>query len=144
VPARQLDILQRMHVPITPPNSVPDGEINDLITDGMIGYSLSGAPKEAAADLIRWADAQRAPILALDVPSGLDATTGTVFTPCIRASATMTLALPKEGLRAPNAARYVGELYVADISVPPALYGGPVIGMIVGPLFAECDVIRLW
>jgi len=55
----------------------------------------------------------------------------------------MTLALPKEGLRAPGAGDQVGELYLADISVPPSLYAGPSLGIQVGNLFAESDIIRL-
>lgn len=67
----------------------------DLVIDGLIGYGLSGPPRGATADLIRWANEQPAPVLSLDVPSGLDTATGTVFEPAIRAAATMTLALPK-------------------------------------------------
>jgi NAD(P)H-hydrate epimerase len=70
-------------------------------------------------------------------------TTGTVFDPAIQATATMTLALPKEGLRAPGVEERVGELYLADISVPPSLYAEPALGLEVGHLFAESDVIRL-
>ncbi len=85
------------------------------------GYHLKGAPRGTAADLIRWANAQLAPILALDVPSGVDTTTRTVFDPAIKATAIMTLALPKAGLRAPGVETQIGELYLADISVPPSL-----------------------
>jgi len=60
-------------------------------------------------------------VLALDVPSGVDGTSGIVFDPAIRATATMTLAPPKAGLRIPAAQVQVGELYLADISVPPTL-----------------------
>ncbi len=83
------------------------------------------------------------PLLSLDTPSGLDTTTGTVFEPAIRAAATMTLALPKAGLHAPRARANVGELYLADISVPPALYAQPTLALNVGPLFAEADIIRI-
>ena len=86
---------------------------------------------------------QGTPILALDAPSGVDTTTGTVFTPAIQATATMTLALPKEGLRAPDAEKHVGELYLADISVPPALYAEPALGIQVGAVFAKDDILRL-
>jgi NAD(P)H-hydrate epimerase len=55
----------------------------------------------------------------------------------------MTLALPKEGLRASGVEERVGELYLADISVPPALYAEPALGLQVGPIFAESDVVRL-
>ncbi len=108
--------------------------------DGLIGYSLSGAPYGSAAEMIRWANGQPAPILALDTPLGPDTATGEVFEPAVRAAATLTLALPKKGLRSRR--EYVGELYLGDISVPPALYG-QVLGLEVGPLFAESDLVRL-
>jgi NAD(P)H-hydrate epimerase len=55
----------------------------------------------------------------------------------------MTLALPKEGLKAPNVAANVGELYLADISVPPALYAEPALQLKVGAIFSQSDIIRL-
>ncbi len=137
VPAHQLAILRRMEVPVASASEVSSAESPDLIVDGLIGYSLKGNPRGAAANLIRWANGQDAPILALDVPSGLDTT------PAIRATATMTLALPQEGLRAPGAEERVGELYLADISVPPSLYAQPPLGLEVGHIFAESDIIRL-
>jgi len=143
VPAHQLNILTRMALPITQAVPVIHTSPADVVIDGLIGYSLSGAPRGAGADLIRWANIQAAPVLALDVPSGVDGTTGIVYTPAIRATATMTLALPKVGLRAPAAALNVGELYLADISVPPELYAAPGLDLTVGPLFAQGEIIRL-
>jgi NAD(P)H-hydrate epimerase len=115
----------------------------DLIIDGIIGYSLRSPPRGAASELICWANKQPAPVLALDVPSGLDTTTGTVFDPAIRATATMTLALPKEGLRYAGVEEQVGELYLADIGVPPALYASSALGLHVGHLFAQNDIVRI-
>jgi NAD(P)H-hydrate epimerase len=143
VPAHQLDILQRMKVPIAEAETASQVGSPGLIVDGLIGYHLKGAPHGAVADLIRWANAQPAPILALDVPSGIDCTSGTVFDPAIQATATMTLALPKAGLRAQGVETYVGELYLADISVPPSLYAEPALALEVGPLFAESEILPL-
>ncbi len=144
VPAHQLDILQRMRVPIATAEIASQAGRVNLIIDGIIGYSLSGAPRGAAAELIRWANAQEGtPILALDVPSGIDSTSGTVFTPAIKAAATMTLALPKEGLRATGVEKYVGELYLADIGVPPSLYASPALHLKVDAIFANDDIVRL-
>jgi NAD(P)H-hydrate epimerase len=140
--ARQRDILERMGVPVEPAKAVRGVRDVALIVDGIIGYRLSGAPRGAAAEAIGWANAQAVPVLALDVPSGLDATTGAVLSPAIRATATMTLALPKAGLRAPTAAEHVGELYLADIGVPPGLYS-QCLAISVGPLFAGDEVVRL-
>jgi NAD(P)H-hydrate epimerase len=140
--ARQQDILERMGVPVERANTVRGIRNITLIVDGVIGYRLSGAPRGAAAEAIGWANAQVAPVLALDVPSGIDATTGAVHAPAIRATATMTLALPKAGLRAPAAAEHVGELYLADIGVPPGLYT-QLFAVPVGPLFALDEIVRL-
>jgi NAD(P)H-hydrate epimerase len=150
VPAHQLDILRKMDVPImtTSKNTavkdlLPDPAAVDLIVDAVIGYSLSGPPRGTAAQMITWANARGAPILSLDVPSGIDTTSGKVHSPAIRADATLTLALPKEGLRTITTADYVGELYLADISIPPGLYAGPGVGLSVGPIFAQGEIIRL-
>jgi YjeF-related protein N-terminus len=143
VPAHQLDIQRRMQVPIALAAAVTQAGSAQLIVDGIIGYSLSGAPRSAAAELIRWANAHGAPILVLDTPSGIDTTTGAIFDPAIRATATMTLALPKAGLRAPGVEPQVGELYLADISVPPELYASPALGLHVEPLFARDEILRL-
>lgn len=113
----------------------------DLILDAIIGYSFNDSPRGTAADLIRWANAQSAPILSLDTPSGLDVTSGTAHDPTVRAAATLTLALPKQGLLSPDARKFVGDLYLADISVPPELYAN--MGIVVPPLFAESDLIRV-
>lgn len=143
VPAHQLDILRRMQVPISAAHRVTGLPPADLLIDALIGYSLSGAPQGTVADLIRWANDRPASILSLDLPSGIDSTTGAVHDPSIRATATMTLALPKVGLRTSAIEAFVGELYLADISVPPELYSGQPLGFFVDPIFAREDVIRL-
>ena len=53
------------------------------------------------------------------------------------------MALPKEGLRASGVGQFVGELYLADISVPPFLYSEPSLNVEVGPIFAKNDIIQL-
>ena len=143
IPAHQLDILQRMKVTIAQADNISNATESDLIIDGVIGYSLKGAPRDEAAALIHWANATTAPILALDAPSGVDTTTGTVFDPAIKATATMTLALPKEGLRARSVESHVGELYLADISVLPKLYAEPAIELTICPIFAQSDIVRI-
>lgn len=90
----------------------------DLILDALIGYGLKASPQGAAAELIRWANAARTPILSLDVPSGVDATTGQALGEFIRPRWTMTLALPKTGLLPER----TGELFLADIGIPEGIY----------------------
>lgn len=143
IPMHQLDILQRIDVPVGQPKDLEHIKAADLIIDGIIGYSLSGDPKGEAADLIRWANELNVPVLALDTPSGVDTTSGTAFKPAINATATLTLALPKEGLRAPEALKHVGELYLADIGVPPGLYTKLGLNIKLHNLFSKNEIIRL-
>lgn len=142
VPLHQLTVLRNMGISVYGPDDVPNGAYA-LIVDGLIGYSLQGPPRGAAKIRIEWANAQSTPVLSLDAPSGVDTTTGQVFTPAIRAVATMTLALPKEGLRAQGVESQVGELYLADISVPPGLCASPALSLEVPAIFSESDVVRL-
>ncbi|MDJ0925054.1 MAG: NAD(P)H-hydrate epimerase [Acidimicrobiia bacterium] len=141
VPADQLRILEGLGLSIVL-TDLPFATA-DLIVDGIIGYSLQGAPRGRAAELIQWANDAAAPVLSLDTPSGLDTTSGTLHTPSVQATATMTLALPKEGLRSADAVWNVGELYLADISVPPQVYASPPLNLELGPIFAESDILRL-
>src|SRR6516225_8911389 len=89
-----------------------------LILDALIGYGLQSAPQGIFAELIGWANGTRAPIISLDVPSGLDSTTGATPGEFIQPSWTMTLALPKSGL----ARAEVGEVVLADIGIPEETY----------------------
>ncbi len=144
IPGHQLAVLEKIGVTI---NTADDGTTPaeaDLIIDALIGYSLRGTPTGVAATLIRSANELNAPILALDTPSGVDIATGTAYEPSILASATLTLALPKEGLRSQSARERVGELYLADISVPPRLYASVPPGFDVPPIFAESDIVKVW
>lgn len=143
IPAQQLSILQALEGPqIIPPGEDRNFPHADLILDAIIGYSLRGAPRGVSAGLIERAMDHKAPILSLDVPTGIDAGTGRVYSPQITADATLTLALPKTGLFAEETRPHVGELYLADIGVPPELYQG--MGISVGPIFAEQDLLRLY
>ncbi len=143
VPGHQLDILRRMGVAVRTADEGSHPGVPDLVIDGIIGYSLKGAPRGSAAMLIRLANGSAAPTLALDTPSGMDAGTGAVYDPVIRAAATLTLALPKGGIHTPGTEAYTGELYLADISVPPELYGSLSLGLSVFPLFSKSEILRL-
>ncbi len=143
VPRHQLGILETVGVSTEVASGAERLPEADLIVDALIGYSLRGAPSGAAAALVRAANQHRAPVLALDVPTGVDSTTGEVAGDAVRADATLTLALPKTGLRTAAAKEYVGELYLADISIPAELYARPSLGLDVGPLFASDDIVRL-
>lgn len=139
VPGHQLQILRRMDAPLAWAEEGWELPPADLVIDAVIGYGLRGDPRGKARDLIRLANSSVAPILSLDAPSGLDTASGQLFDPHMRAAATMTLALPKTGLLAVAAQAAVGQLYLADISVPPGLYER--LGLDVPPLFAQDTVL---
>lgn len=121
VPLAQFEILKKISsVSLIEPQAVTSNY--DLIIDGLIGYSLRGAPRGRVAEFILAANAANAPILSLDVPSGFDGTIGEARTPCMRADATMTLALPKFGMLGRDRSRYVGRLLCADISCPKLVF----------------------
>ena len=144
VPLQQLEILNNMSVPFATADESSGLPPSDLVIDAMIGYGLTGPPRGVSATLIDDANSQGAPILALDVPSGVDSATGEAGGAAIRATATLTLAMPKSGFRAESAKHYIGELYLADIGVPPELYSRPPLSLNVGNVFAEDEIVRLW
>lgn len=120
VPHRQLQILEKMELPIIFGDY--DLKTYDLLIDGLIGYGLEGNPRDKIAGIIRNANNSGRPILAVDLPSGMNATTGERYDPCIKATSTITLALPKTGFLAPGNSDYLGDLYLADISIPRNIY----------------------
>jgi NAD(P)H-hydrate epimerase len=130
-----------MGVPVAEAATHPILPDADLLIDALLGFSLSGPPTCTAAALIRAANAHAAPVLAVDLPSGLTATDGTPLEPCIHAAATLTLALPKTGLLSDSARPVSGEIHVADIGVPPEVYRR--FGLELWPLFSRGDVVQL-
>jgi NAD(P)H-hydrate epimerase len=113
----------------------------DLIIDALVGYGLEGAPVGIPAAATELAVAAHKPILALDIPTGVNATTGVVSTPAIRAVTTLILDIPKRGELQPEARGYVGELYLADLGIPASVHER--LGVGVAGLFNEGPLIRL-
>lgn len=137
----QLSILQKMDAPLAWAEEGWELPPADLVVDALIGYRLSGDPRGRTADLIQLANSSVAPILSLDAPSGIDPTSGRLAVPHVSATATMTLALPKRGLLQPEALAACGQLFLADIGVPPALF--EFLDLEVPPLFAHDTVLPL-
>lgn len=139
--AHQLEVARRWAIPIEVGNTttktlLPADVAADLIIDGLLGFSLRGDPQGVSASLIDAANRSGRPILAIDLPSGLDATSGTVGSPCVRATSTLTLAMAKRGLLVRAAAPVVGELWVADIGVPAQAYARLGVDL-ANPMFAR-------
>lgn len=113
----------------------------DLIIDGLLGYNIKGDPRGVFAELIAMANNSRASVLSYDMPSGIDPDKGEPNNPTICADWTVTLALPKAGLLKEEARECVGELWLADISIPNKLYQD--IGIDAGVIFSKASLVLL-
>jgi len=94
-------------------------EGTSLIIDGMFGTGLAREVGEPEKSIIQLINDSEKPVLAVDVPSGLDAANGKVLGVCIKATKTVTFARPKTGFIGNE--KYTGETITADISIPRAL-----------------------
>jgi NAD(P)H-hydrate epimerase len=116
-------------------------EAADLVIDALLGFGAQGAPRGVIAEMISATAAAGTAVLALDLPSGLDAGSGAAAGGCVVATATVTLALPKKGLLSPAAQGYVGRLFLADIGVPLSLLVRHNID--VAGLFEANDIVEI-
>jgi NAD(P)H-hydrate epimerase len=91
-----------------------------VIVDGLLGTGSEGAPHGVIAAAIRWINGnrRRCAVVAIDLPSGLQADTGEPFDPVVRADITVSLAAPKTGFANPRAWESLGHLEVVDIGLP--------------------------
>ncbi len=92
-----------------------------LVVDALLGTGLSSPVRGLHAEAIAWINASAAPVVAVDIPSGVDATSGRVLGEGVRADLTVTFAAAKPGLAVYPGAGLVGEMVVADIGIPAAL-----------------------
>lgn len=94
----------------------------DLVIDGMLGIGGSGGLREPAATIAQLIEASSALVVSVDVPSGVDASTGEVSGTAVRADVTVTFGALKTGLVVAPGADYAGTVEVADIglSLPAA------------------------
>jgi NAD(P)H-hydrate epimerase len=117
--AANLERLPLAHEPFAPErlNGVA------VIVDALLGTGVTGAPREPAAGVVRAMEAADAPVVAADVPSGVDASTGEVAGDAVHAVATATFAAAKPGLWIAPGKEHAGHVRVIDIGIPP---GAPV------------------
>lgn len=121
-----LDILERMGRPVeslNPADSDASARIAgfaagaDMIVDSLFGTGLSGQIRDDYRRLIENLNACERPILAVDIPSGLDCDTGQPLGIAIKASWTVTFVAVKKGFTFAQAAQYTGEVFVASIGI---------------------------
>jgi NAD(P)H-hydrate epimerase len=138
--AHQVGILQRMGVPAGPAAGTRSFNDVDVIIDAMVGYSLRGPLRGVPAEICPVIAASEAAVVSLDMPSGTSADHQDPGGLSVRADTTVTLCLPKQGLRDNPA---TGRLLLADISVPSsvveAVIDGPPPPFRRGPILELSD-----
>jgi NAD(P)H-hydrate epimerase len=114
--------LRRLTIPVAPwdPACLDDAAVT---VDALLGTGFSGAVRGVVGDAVRAIAAAPAPVVACDVPSGVDASTGEVEGPAVRAVATATFHGPKIGLWVAPGKAYAGAVHVIEIGIPD---GAPV------------------
>jgi ADP-dependent NAD(P)H-hydrate dehydratase / NAD(P)H-hydrate epimerase len=120
-----LEVCQRLGIPIYDVRG-PDGVETalahvadaDLVVDAIFGTGLNRAPDGIQGDVIRALAELRIPVLAIDLPSGANASSHQPFEPCVQAEVTVTFAAPKLCHVFAPAAQYCGDVIVADITIP--------------------------
>jgi NAD(P)H-hydrate epimerase len=128
---RELEALRKVGVEVGDELDIEGAEV---IVDAIFGTGLSREPQGRFAQWIDAINRSGKTVIALDVPSGLDADSGLAYSPCVKASVTVTLGLPKPGLR--------GQVLVVDIGVPFEAYAAA--GVTVPPdLYARGDMVRI-
>jgi hydroxyethylthiazole kinase-like uncharacterized protein yjeF len=137
--AQELRALKRIGVKVSTDLRL-DGAA--VVIDAIFGTGLSRAPEGVFAKWIEAVNGSQLRVVAVDVPSGLDADSGVAYAPCVHAQTTVTLGLPKPGLVAADGPQVAGEIWVADIGVPFEAYAA--VGVQAPPnLFASSDRVRL-
>jgi hydroxyethylthiazole kinase-like uncharacterized protein yjeF len=96
---------------------LPEGGNWDLVIDGLFGIGLARDLGGRHLDLVRKVNAMNAPVLALDVPSGLDSDTGQTFRTAIRATHTLTFLALKPGLLTAYGPDYSGDVRIASLDI---------------------------
>jgi len=111
------------------------------VIDALVGYSLRGAPDDAYRSLIEITIHAKGPVISLDVPSGIDASTGARPGVAVAADMTLALGLPKRGSTVGEGLRHSGSLYLADIGIPRSVYERLAIDDL--PNFTNGPLLRL-
>lgn len=94
----------------------------DVIVDALLGTGTTGGLREPIKSVVEMANAMNALRIAVDIPTGVNSDTGAVENSAFNADSTVTFALPKLGQYLYPGADYIGNLVVADISIPPIIF----------------------
>lgn len=118
-----LRICRKMGIEVIDASDDPVGALtalptHALVIDALFGTGLASEVRCEAVDVIAWLNKQWSPVLAVDIPSGLDCDTGEPLGCAVKAAATVTFVGVKKGMLHPQAREYCGEVTVTDIGAP--------------------------
>jgi NAD(P)H-hydrate epimerase len=131
---RELDALHKLGIDVSDELRLDGAE---TVVDALLGTGITRAPEGMFAEWIEGINASGKPVIAVDIPSGLDAETGVAYAPIVKADVTITFGLPKPGLM-----KLGGRVLAIDIGVPTESYEAVGVRMPPG-FFASGDVVRL-
>jgi len=119
-----LEIVRRMRIPLSFPDAPAGGEAfsGSTVVDALFGTGLSRPLEPPFLDWVRAINASGARVIAIDVPSGLDADTGQILGAAIEAHSTLTFAAAKVGFFHGSGPRSTGKVRVIDIGLPREIW----------------------
>ena len=119
-PRTNLEVLRNLNVRFVGPDEL-EAELGraDLVVDALLGTGFSGEVREKEARLIEQMNESAAPVLAVDVPSGVDGATGEVHGMAVRADVTVCAHAAKVGCVVSPGREHAGEVVAVDIGIPP-------------------------
>ena len=117
---QELDKIKKLNILII--KNIDKINLNEysLIIDGLFGFRLKGNPRPPADKIIEQINCSKIPILAVDVPSGLDVETGQIMQPAINPTYIITLGMPKVGFDYYH--KIVGKIYLGNLGIPEKAY----------------------
>ncbi|MBO8141705.1 MAG: NAD(P)H-hydrate dehydratase [Firmicutes bacterium] len=125
--AKQLEMARRLGIEVVPLTAETRQKVRlnaaaaDVLVDALLGTGSKGAPRGAAGQAVDILNGSGKPVVAVDIPSGVDADTGAVPGNAVQAEWTVTFGLPKVGLLLSPGRRFAGRIAVVDIGLPRML-----------------------
>jgi hydroxyethylthiazole kinase-like uncharacterized protein yjeF len=143
--AASLEVLRAAGVAVTEVTGSPPrvgAGPGQVVVDAMLGIGARPPLTDLPETTARWLRRHDVPVVALELPSGIDPDHG-LRGPSITADVTVALGLPLVGLRAPITHAYVGDLYLADLGIPPAAWAAAGLAAPEPSPFARGPLVRL-
>jgi NAD(P)H-hydrate epimerase len=123
----QYQILRKLGHHVQFIQKLSDDDVNHIkscgvIIDALFGVGLNRLISEPFQSIVSLINQSQKHVISIDIPTGLNATTGEIFGSCVKADSTVTFSFPKEGFFNNDGPKYTGQIVVADIGIPQGLF----------------------